>query len=96
MFIAMKCYFDDICPENMIIEDNVGISYGVYFACHGRNQGHNRLIIEDGVYIGMRCSIIARHDGMVIEKNSVIGANSLVNKDIPANAVAYGVPVKVV
>lgn len=33
---------------------------------------------------------------MVIGKNSVIGANSLVNKDIPANATAYGVPVKVV
>lgn len=43
----------------------------------------------------MRCSIIARHDGMVIGKNSVVGANSLVNKDIPANAVAYGVQIKV-
>lgn len=95
-FIGMKCYLDDLCVDKIEIGDNVTISYGVYFACHGWNQGHNRLVVEDGAYIGMRCSIIARHDGMVIGKNSVIGANSLVNKDIPANAVAYGVPVKVV
>lgn len=71
------------------------ILYSVYFACHGKNQGHNKLIIEDNAYNRMRCSTIVWHDGMVIGKSSVIGANSLVNKDIPANTVAYEVPVKV-
>ena len=32
----------------------------------------------------------------VIGKNSIIGAHSLVNKDIPDNVVAFGVPAKVV
>lgn len=94
-FIGMKCYLDDLCVDKIEIGSNVIISYGVYFACHGRNQGHNRLIIEDRAYIGMRCSIIARHDGMVIGKNSVIGANSLVNKDIPAGKTAVGIPCKI-
>ena len=46
VFIGMKCYFDDVCPENMIIEDHVGISYGVYFSCHGRKQSHNKIVLR--------------------------------------------------
>lgn len=94
-FIGMKCYLDDLCVDKIEIGDNVIISYGVYFACHGPNQGHNHLVIEDKAYIGMRCSIIARHDNMTIGHHSIIGANSLVNKDIPAYGVAYGNPVKI-
>ena len=35
-------------------------------------------------------------DGISIGKNSIIGAGSLVTKDIPANVVAYGFPAKVI
>ena len=31
-----------------------------------------------------------------IGKNSIIGAHSLVNKDIPDNVVAFGVPAKII
>ena len=34
--------------------------------------------------------------GVSIGKNSIIGACSFVNKDIPNNVIAYGIPVKVV
>ena len=34
--------------------------------------------------------------GVTIGENSVIGAYSFVNKDIPANVIAVGVPVKVI
>ncbi len=34
--------------------------------------------------------------GVTIGENAVIGACSFVNKDIPANSVAYGIPVKVI
>jgi acetyltransferase-like isoleucine patch superfamily enzyme len=33
--------------------------------------------------------------GVTIGKNSIVGAHSLVNKDIPDNVVAFGVPAKV-
>ena len=91
----MKCYFDDVCPEKMIIEDNVGISYGVYFSCHGRKQGHNCIIIRKGSHIGFRATIHARHD-LEIGKNCMIGAMSFVNKSIPDNTTAVGVPAKVI
>lgn len=37
-FIGMKCYLDDVCYDLMNIGNNVTISYGVYFACHGKNR----------------------------------------------------------
>ncbi|MDQ1000343.1 acetyltransferase-like isoleucine patch superfamily enzyme [Neobacillus niacini] len=51
------------------------------------------IIIEDNVWIGTRCTILP---GVKIGKNSVISAGSIVNKDIPPNVVAGGVPVKVI
>lgn len=90
-FIGMKCYFDDLCVDEIKIGDNVIISYGVYIACHGRKQGHNKLVIKDGAYIGMRANITARHD-LVIGEGAVIGAGTLVNKSVPDGATCVGVP----
>lgn len=91
----MKCYFDDLCAYKIVIGDNVTISYGVYFACHGIKQGHSRIIIKNGAYVGMRASIIARHD-IEIGEGAVIGAMTLVNKSIPKYSTAVGVPCKVI
>lgn len=94
-FIGMKCYLDDLCVDKIEIGNNVIISYGVYFACHGPNQGHNRIIIKDDVYIGMRANIIAPHD-IIIGEKAVVGAQTLVNKSIPAGCTAVGIPCKLI
>ncbi len=93
-FIGMKCYFDDLCHDKIEIGNNVVISYGVYFACHGRKQGHNHIVIKDGAYIGMRASIIARKD-IEIGENAIVGAQTLVNKSIPAGKTAVGIPCRI-
>ena len=49
--------------------------------------------IEDNVWIGSNCVVMP---GVTIGKNSVIGAGSVVTKDIPANVVAVGCPCKVI
>lgn len=100
-FIGMKCYLDDMCYDKLVIGSSVIISYGVYFACHGRNQGHYQIVIEDGVYIGMRSSIISKNrdknkQGVIIGKDAIIGSNCLVNIDIPDNNVAVGIPCRLV
>lgn len=92
-FIGMRCYLDDMCYDKIEIGRNVTISYGVYFACHGKKQTHNLIRIEDGAYIGMRASIIARND-LVIGKGAVVGACSLVNKSIPGGETVVGIPAK--
>ena len=87
----MKCYLDDLCVDKIEIGNNVVISYGVYFACHGKNQWHNRLVIKDGAYIGMRTIIVA-HKELEIGENAVVGASTLVNKSVPVGATFVGIP----
>lgn len=53
----------------------------------------DRVIIEDNCWIGAGSVICP---GVTIGKNSVIGAGSVVVKDIPANCVAAGNPCKVI
>ncbi len=48
--------------------------------------------IEDNVWVGAGAVILP---GVTIGKNSVIGAGSVVTKDIPAGVVALGVPCRV-
>lgn len=60
VFIGMKCYLDDMCYDLLEIGNNVTISYGVYFACHGKGQGHLPIVVEDGAYIGMRACVISK------------------------------------
>ncbi len=96
-FIGMRCYLDDMCHDLIEIEDNVTISYGVYFACHGRKQGHNRILIKQGAYIGMNASIIARREeGTVVGRNAIVGACSLVNKSVPDEGVVAGIPARAI
>jgi maltose O-acetyltransferase len=45
------------------------------------------------VFIGYSATILK---GVSIGKNSVIGANSVVTKDIPANVIAAGNPCKII
>lgn len=99
-FIGMRCYLDDMCYKLLTIGSNVTISYGVFFACHGRNQEHLPITIKDRAYIGMRANVISQNPvncgGITIGECSIVGACSLVNKDIPPYATAVGVPCKII
>ena len=50
------------------------------------------VIIGDGTWLGENVCVI----GAKIGKNCVIGANSVVTKDIPDYCVAVGVPAKII
>jgi acetyltransferase-like isoleucine patch superfamily enzyme len=58
-----------------------------------QNSFSTPTIIEDNVFIGFNCMILK---GVVIGRNSVIGANSVVVTSIPPNSVALGNPCKVI
>lgn len=100
-FIGMRCYLDDLCYDILTIGNNVTISYGVFFACHGKNQGHYPIVIEDGAYIGMRASIISKNrdgsaNGVHIGQNAIVGSCSLVNMDVPEGTTVAGVPCQII
>lgn len=91
----------DIAPvrigNNVMIAPNVGI----YTAGHpvhpvARKSGYEYgapITIGNDVWIGAHTVI---NPGVTIGDNSVIGAGSVVTKDIPANCIAAGNPCKVI
>ena len=58
-----------------------------------RTKDAKPVIIEDNVWLGYNVEV---WKGVTIGQNSVIGANSVVTKDIPANVVAAGNPCRVI
>jgi len=94
-----------ICLNKITIKENVLIADKVYMSdsTHGyedietpiKNQPLkfvSEVEIGENAWIGENVSII----GCKIGRNSVIGANSVVTKDIPEFCVAVGAPAKVV
>ena len=57
------------------------------------NDYETDIIVEEAVWIGANCTLIAKSH---IGRGAVIGANSLVNKQIPPYAVAVGSPAKII
>ncbi len=56
-------------------------------------SSHKKIIIGDYVWIGQYARI---NKGVTIGNNSIVAANSVVTKDIPANCIVAGNPAKVV
>lgn len=82
------------------IGDNVTLAPRVHVLAHDASLyyhlGYARIgnvVIEDNVFVGAETVILPN---VRIGKNSIIGANSTVTRDIPANVVAAGSPAKVI
>lgn len=58
-----------------------------------RRQQTKGMVLEDLVWIGVGVIVL---DGVSIGRQSIVGAGSLVNKNIPAGTVAVGVPAAVI
>ena len=60
---------------------------------HNKEGESGEIIIEDDVWIGAKATILK---GVTIGKGAVIAVGSVVTKSVPANAIAAGVPAKVI
>ncbi len=76
------------------IKDDVQIgSHCSIYSVSTIDGSHGKVVLKQNCRIGSHTTILP---GVSIGKNSIIGAHSLVNKNIPDNVVAFGVPAKVV
>ena len=92
-----NCVFVD--PAKITFGDNVfiGPMCGFYTAIHAlnaelRNQAYEKALpitVGDNVWFGGSCTILP---GVTIGSNTVIGAGSVVTKDIPSGVLAFGNP----
>jgi UDP-2-acetamido-3-amino-2,3-dideoxy-glucuronate N-acetyltransferase len=84
-------------PTGVTIEDNVFIGPGVTFTNdkYPRAHGDWKLLktrVKKFASIGARSVI---NPGVTIGENSLIGSGSVVTRDIPDNAVAFGNPARI-
>ena len=94
-------------PYLITIGDNTTISFDCAFVTHDaatrviRNlpDGDKETVIYAPITVGKNCFIGCRSvilPNVNIGDNCIIGAGRVVNKDIPSNSVAAGVPCKVI
>ena len=81
------------------IEDNVMLAANVQLISNNHDPYDRYVItckpilIKEGAWIGARATILP---GVIVGKYAIVGANSVVTKDIPDYGVAVGTPAKVV
>ena len=79
--------------EGVVIEDFVQIgSHCSIYSVSTIDKKEGQVIFKKNCKIGSHSVVMP---GVTIGENSIIGAFSFVNKDVPANVVAFGIPVKV-
>lgn len=91
-------------PYLVTLGDHVTVTAGVAFVTHDGGVWVLRdefpdidvmgeIVIGDNCFIGLRAIILP---GVNIGRNCVIGAGAVVNRNIPDNSIAVGVPARVV
>jgi acetyltransferase-like isoleucine patch superfamily enzyme len=79
--------------NEVVIEDEVQVgSHCSIYSISTVDNKEGPVKLKKNCKIGSHCVIMP---GVTVGENSVVGAFSFVNKDIPANVVAFGVPAKV-
>lgn len=99
VFINSCCCFQD--QGGIKIGDGALIGHNVVLATlnHGflpegrKNTIPKPIVIGKNVWIGSNSTVLG---GVTIGDNAIIGAGSLVNKDVPENMIAAGVPAKII
>jgi acetyltransferase-like isoleucine patch superfamily enzyme len=108
-FIGKNCKISShsfIC-EGVHIEDNVFVGHGVMFTNDLFPKATNpdgsqqteadweviKTKVNKGASIGSNATILC---GITIGENALVGAGSVVTKDVPPNTVVAGVPAKII
>jgi acetyltransferase-like isoleucine patch superfamily enzyme len=90
---TIGCFKEIIISDNARCGANTVITDSDWHLNDVRSGKPKRVVIEENVWLGYGVVVLK---GVTIGANSVIGAGSVVTKDIPANVVAAGNPCRVI
>jgi len=80
--------------RGVVIEDYVQIgSHCSIYSVSTINETEGRVVLKKNCRIGSHCVVMP---GVTVGENSIVGACSFVNRDIPDNVLAVGVPSRIV
>jgi serine O-acetyltransferase len=82
-----------VIGETSEIGDDVTLYHGVTLGGTSWNAGKRHPTLEDNVVIGAGAQVLGP---ITIGKGGKVGSNSVVVKDLPANATAVGIPARIV
>lgn len=82
-----------VIGETAEIGNDVTLYHGVTLGGTSWNKGKRHPTLEDGVMVGAGAKVLGP---ITLSKNSRVGANSVVVKDVPAHRTVVGIPGKIV
>jgi maltose O-acetyltransferase len=99
VFLNFNCILLDVTPITIGSRTQIGPNTQIYAADHPRDHAVRRDHLEFGrpvsigsnVWIGGSCIILP---GVTIGDDAIIGAGSVVTRDVPAGATVYGNPAR--
>ncbi len=94
--VGLGAVLDVFFPELIEIGENSVIGYNTAILAHeflSKEWRTGKVVIGKNVLIGANCLVMP---GVRIGDNATIAAFSLVNRDVPANAVFGGVPARTI
>lgn len=106
-FIGDYVHIDTGHADMITVEDNVSIASGSRLLCHQRDFSNyfigddymqlgysiKPIVLKKGCLIGMESFIMP---GVTVGEGAIVGAGSMVTKDIPAWTIAVGRPARVI
>ena len=100
VYIGLFCFFDNLYPEYIYIEDNVGINAGTMLIAHF-NPGVcfkrvlqarvEPIVIKKGAIVAVRSIIMP---GVTVGENAIVAAASVVTEDVEEKTLVRGNPAK--
>ena len=106
-YIGDHCFFDQNHSNLITLEDHAHIASGSRFLCHQRimkgyfkgddyaklGYRYGEIHLGKGILIGMECFVMP---GVTVGDGAIVGAGSMVTKDVPEWTIAMGRPAEVV